>query len=242
MGIWRSLARNLEQGRGNAKRLACIRYVFYLHIRIISLGDKPCRSSFFVQACTSLSLIVTRNVIKLRCSPCPRLCWRDVVLDRHCLPCSPPPPSLQTPYRGWSNQKVWVEVAAGYRMPRPPVCTPAVYEVWRVSCVHLAPLRLISLALPAFVRAAAVLTSWHARKCWFRCGRCVLACSEVLVPLWPLGMLALIIPLWPFWFASAAWTFMNPLIWLAMTAPRLVWLPRAGFCFHFSVPAVACLG
>ena len=32
------------------------------------------------------------------------------------------------PYKGWSNQKVWVEVAAGYRLPKPDGCMDEVYK------------------------------------------------------------------------------------------------------------------
>ncbi|EGD73426.1 TK/RTKC protein kinase [Salpingoeca rosetta] len=34
----------------------------------------------------------------------------------------------ELPYKGWSNQKVWVEVAAGYRLPKPDGCRDDVYE------------------------------------------------------------------------------------------------------------------
>lgn len=37
----------------------------------------------------------------------------------------------ELPYKGWSNQKVWVEVAAGYRLPRPNGCRDDVYEKMR---------------------------------------------------------------------------------------------------------------
>ncbi|EGD79629.1 TK/RTKC protein kinase [Salpingoeca rosetta] len=33
-----------------------------------------------------------------------------------------------TPYKGFTNQKVWVQVCAGYRLPRPPTCQQVVYE------------------------------------------------------------------------------------------------------------------
>lgn len=33
----------------------------------------------------------------------------------------------QTPYDGWSNQKVWVEVQSGYRLPMPAGCSADVY-------------------------------------------------------------------------------------------------------------------
>ena len=33
------------------------------------------------------------------------------------------------PYDGWSNQKVWVQVAAGYRLPQPAGCSDEVYKV-----------------------------------------------------------------------------------------------------------------
>eukprot|EP00042_Codosiga_hollandica_P058000 m.869193 g.869193 ORF g.869193 m.869193 type:complete len:2559 (-) comp59742_c0_seq1:183-7859(-) len=36
-----------------------------------------------------------------------------------------------TPYEGMNNQKVWVEVASGYRLPCPDGCPDAVYEVMR---------------------------------------------------------------------------------------------------------------
>ena len=32
------------------------------------------------------------------------------------------------PYKGWTNQKVWVEVAAGYRLPKPDGCMDEVYK------------------------------------------------------------------------------------------------------------------
>eukprot|EP00043_Microstomoeca_roanoka_P011985 m.113350 g.113350 ORF g.113350 m.113350 type:complete len:2370 (-) comp15356_c3_seq2:346-7455(-) len=35
------------------------------------------------------------------------------------------------PYKGWSNQKVWVEVAAGYRLPQPENCREDVYAKMR---------------------------------------------------------------------------------------------------------------
>ena len=35
------------------------------------------------------------------------------------------------PYEGWTNQKVWVEVAAGYRLPKPPGCSSDIYEMLR---------------------------------------------------------------------------------------------------------------
>ena len=44
------------------------------------------------------------------------------------------------PYEGWSNQKVWVSVLAGYRLPRGPGCPPDVYEqmlmCWAPSPEH----------------------------------------------------------------------------------------------------------
>lgn len=33
------------------------------------------------------------------------------------------------PYDGWSNQRVWVEVSAGYRLPCPESCSKAVYDL-----------------------------------------------------------------------------------------------------------------
>eukprot|EP00049_Salpingoeca_infusionum_P012931 m.240367 g.240367 ORF g.240367 m.240367 type:complete len:1931 (+) comp15309_c2_seq1:504-6296(+) len=35
------------------------------------------------------------------------------------------------PYDGWSNQKVWVHVAAGHRLSRPEKCSEAVYDIMR---------------------------------------------------------------------------------------------------------------
>ncbi|EDQ86451.1 uncharacterized protein MONBRDRAFT_38456 [Monosiga brevicollis MX1] len=35
----------------------------------------------------------------------------------------------EMPYKGWSNQRVWVEVASGFRLARPELCHAAVYEV-----------------------------------------------------------------------------------------------------------------
>ena len=37
------------------------------------------------------------------------------------------------PYLGMNNQKVWIEVAAGYRLPQPPGCPDAVYAMMRES-------------------------------------------------------------------------------------------------------------
>ena len=34
----------------------------------------------------------------------------------------------ELPYNGWSNQKVWVEVAAGYRLPQPNACRDDVFQ------------------------------------------------------------------------------------------------------------------
>eukprot|EP00043_Microstomoeca_roanoka_P011984 m.113312 g.113312 ORF g.113312 m.113312 type:complete len:2350 (-) comp15356_c3_seq1:622-7671(-) len=37
----------------------------------------------------------------------------------------------ELPYKGWSNQKVWVEVAAGYRLSQPDKCRDDVYAMMR---------------------------------------------------------------------------------------------------------------
>ena len=34
----------------------------------------------------------------------------------------------ELPYNGWSNQKVWVEVAAGYRLPQPNACRDDIFQ------------------------------------------------------------------------------------------------------------------
>ena len=42
------------------------------------------------------------------------------------------------PYKGFSNQKVWVEVLAGYRLPCPDGCPQNVHntmlQCWNVCC------------------------------------------------------------------------------------------------------------
>ena len=45
-----------------------------------------------------------------------------------------------TPYDGWGNQKVWVEVSGGYRMPMPENCTTDVYKTM-LSCWEQEPSR-----------------------------------------------------------------------------------------------------
>ena len=37
--------------------------------------------------------------------------------------------NAEMPYKGWTNQRVWVEVAAGYRLPQPPGCQSNIYDI-----------------------------------------------------------------------------------------------------------------
>ncbi len=49
--------------------------------------------------------------------------------------------NAEQPYKGFSNQKVWVEVLASYRLPQPPLCPDRMYQLmracWavRIDCV-----------------------------------------------------------------------------------------------------------
>ena len=60
-----------------------------------------------------------------------------------------------TPYKEWSNQKVWVEVAAGYRLPRPDGCPADIYDRMRACWREAQPERPTAGALAAFFRAYA---------------------------------------------------------------------------------------
>ncbi|EDQ90821.1 uncharacterized protein MONBRDRAFT_15557, partial [Monosiga brevicollis MX1] len=42
----------------------------------------------------------------------------------------------EMPYKGWSNQRVWVEVSAGFRLPRPETCHESVYEIMMDCWMH----------------------------------------------------------------------------------------------------------
>ena len=59
------------------------------------------------------------------------------------------------PYKGWTNQKVWVEVAAGYRLPRPDGCPADIYDRMRACWREAQPERPTAGALAAFFRAYA---------------------------------------------------------------------------------------
>jgi hypothetical protein len=39
----------------------------------------------------------------------------------------------EMPYKGWNNQRVWIEVSEGYRLPAPNNCPTLVYAVMK-SC------------------------------------------------------------------------------------------------------------
>ena len=64
-----------------------------------------------------------------------------------------------TPYYGWSNQKVWVEVAAGYRLPQPADCSTAVHNVMLRCWEKDQGDRPTFLELKAFFRELAGVTN-----------------------------------------------------------------------------------